>query len=269
VTIKRIDAGKGHHYIDTETGIRIPGATTILGDGVPKPALINWSATATAEYAVDHWDELTAAAPSARLKTLNGARYAVKDEAANRGTQVHTLAEHLVKGERISVPTGLEGYVEAYVRFLDEFNVRPIEVEGLVWSEEHNYCGTFDLIAELDNPDSDDTTLWLLDIKTNRSGIFGETALQLAAYRYADHLIVDNEALPMREVERTGAIHVRPNGCSLIPVEAEELQFRQFLYAKQVAEFVKTSRDLVGDAIRPPTTSLYQLTQVEREEVLF
>lgn len=264
--IRRRNHGKSHSYIDTDTDQRVPGVTTVLGDGIPKKALINWAANATAEHAVDNWDQLTELAPSARLKTLTGARYAVSDAAANKGTQVHNLAEKLVHGETIAVPEGLEGHVAAYVAFLDEFDVRPILVERTVWSREHNYCGTFDLIADLLDPDDPEQRhTWLLDIKTNRSGIFGETALQLAAYRYADCWIDEDAGAEMDlpEVELTGAVHVRADGYDLIPVDAGPNQFRTFLYAQQIAEFTATSRELVGEPVISPNTSTYRLTREE------
>lgn len=272
MSIRRVDRGKSHHYVDTDTGARVPGVTTILGDGIPKPALINWAASATIDYAIDNWDNLSAKAPSVRSKELSGARYAVKDAAANRGTQVHNLAEKLVHGDRVAIPDGLDGHVQSYVRFLDEFDVRPVLVERTLYSATHGYCGTFDLIADLLDPDDPEPNAelrqrvrWLLDIKTNRSGIFGETALQLAAYRYADVWIdeANDTEEPLPDVERTGAIHVRADGYSLVPVEAGPVQFRQFLYAAQVAQFVNTSRELVGDPVISPLTSIFRLVTDE------
>jgi len=269
MSIQRINRGKSHSYIDTRTGERIPGVTTILSDGIPKPALINWAADATAEYAVDHWDELGTATPTARLKALRGGRYAVKDEAANRGTQIHALAERLVHGERVAIPEGLEGHVTSYVRFLDEYDVRPVLVERTIWSVGHNYCGTFDLIADLLDPDDPEPDpdarrrhTWLLDLKTNRSGIFGETSLQLAAYRYADFWIDDDGSeQKMPDVDFTGAVHVTAGGYSLVPVEAGPMQHRTFLYAQQIAAFTATSRELVGEPVVSPHTSVWSLTK--------
>lgn len=266
--IKRVDRGKNHWYIDTETDQKVPGVTSFLDKGIPKPALINWAGSATAEYAVDHWDELTALEPSKRLKTLQGARYAVKDAAANRGTKVHNLAELLVQGKVVTVPDELAGHVKSYVEFLDEFDVQPVLVERTVYSSRHNYCGTFDLIADLLDPDDPDSpngprVRWLLDIKTNRSGIFGETALQMAGYRFADTLIDEDEGTEtdMLEVDMCGAIHVRADGYDLIPLEVGELQHRQFLYAQQIADFTASSRDLVGEPIVSPQTSTYRLVR--------
>lgn len=269
--IRRVDRGRSHWYEDTDTGQRVPGVTSYTDKGIPKPALVNWAGNATAEYAVDHWDRLTELAPSARLKELQGARYAAKDAAANKGTKVHRLAEQLVNGDRVAVPDEIAGHVDSYVRFLDEFDVRPVLVETTVYSPTHGYCGTLDLIADLLDPDDPqpDPELrqrvrWLLDIKTNRSGIFGETALQLSGYRYADYYVLDDEEHDMPEVDMVGAVHVRADGYSLIPVEAGEVQHRQFLYAAQIAQFVENSRDLVGEPITSPHTSTYRLT---REDV--
>ena len=46
--IDRISFGKPTHHYEDAHGKRIPGVTTILNDGLPKPALINWAANATA-----------------------------------------------------------------------------------------------------------------------------------------------------------------------------------------------------------------------------
>jgi hypothetical protein len=259
--VRRRNYGRGHGYIDAN-GAKVPGVTSIISDGVPKPALVNWAADTTADYAVDHWDELTGMAASARLKALKSARYADRDTAANKGTRVHSLAEKLVKGEQVDVPDELAGHVESYVRFLDDFNVQPLVVEGVVMSHKHGYAGTLDLIADLDMPGVS-TVRALLDVKTSRSGIFGETALQLAGYRYADVYLNGNDETQMFEVQWTGAVHVRSDGYSLVPVEAGPAQHRALLYVQQVAAFVADARSLVGDAIDPPTQSAYRLTRSE------
>jgi len=271
MSIRRVDHGRGHSYV-TDTGEKVPGVTTIIGDGMPKPALVIWAANATAEYAIDHWAELDELPPSQRLKKLQGARYAVKDAAANRGTVVHRLAEKLIRGDRVSIPEGLEGHVQSYVQFLDDYDVQPVLVEKTIFSAEHFYCGTFDLICDLlqsDDPDNPDAESgrhrWLLDIKTNKSGIFGETGLQLAAYRYADMWIDEetDEEHPIPEVTHTGAVHVRADGYDLVPLTAGEQQHRQFLYCQQNAEFVRTSRYLVGEPVTSAYTSTYRLVRDE------
>lgn len=145
--IRRVETAKGHHYVDANKR-RVPGVTTITGDGLPKPALINWAGNATADYAIDHWAELGELSPAARLAKLRGGRYETRDAAANRGTQVHALADQLIRGVEVDVPEELAGHVESYVHFLDEFGPDPLLIEGVVFSHSHGYAGTLDLIAD-------------------------------------------------------------------------------------------------------------------------
>lgn len=250
--VRRRNYGRGHGYQDA-AGRKVPGVTTILSDGVPKPALINWAANTTAEYAVDHWEELGGKSPSARLKALKDARYADRDAAANRGTQVHKLAERLAAGDEVEVPDELAGHVDSYVKFLDDWDVQPVLSEFVVVSHRHGYAGTGDLIASLRHPELPGTReQWLLDVKTSRSGVFGETGLQLAAYRYAEVWMRGQEEVPMPAVERTGVVHVRADGYSLVPVEAGPAVHRTFLYAQQMKRFGDSARELVGDELLPP-----------------
>lgn len=246
--IRRVEMARGHKYVDANN-VRVPGVTTILDGGLPKKALINWAANATIAYAVDHWDELGDMPVSQRTKTLQGARYEDKDRAAKRGTEVHNIAEKLVQGEEVEVPDELAGHVESYVHFLDSFQPVPLHVELVVMSHKHGYAGTLDGIFDF-------PTLGkrlLVDLKTNRSGIFGETALQLAGYRYADTYVDENgDEQPMIEVDGCAAIHVRADGADLIPVTAGPMQHRWLLYAQQVAEFDKQSRDFVGAPVDAP-----------------
>lgn len=249
--MRRIDTAKGHHYKDAN-GHRIPGVTTILGDGVPKPALINWAANATAEWAVDHFDDLTEMSPAQRLKTLQGARYGVSDKAKKRGTEVHGFGERLVKGEKVTgIPDELRGHVEAYAQFLDRFEVDPILVEVSIVNYRIGYAGTLDLICQLTDETGQRRTL-LLDLKTNEKGIFGETALQLAAYRYSEfYLDPDGKEHPMLEVDGCGAIHITSDDAQLIPTFSGPDQFKSFRIAYAMRDIVNGSRDLVGAAVQP------------------
>lgn len=270
--IRRRNTAKGHYYRDAD-GRRVPGVTTFLDKGLPKKALINWAANATADYGLDHWDELATMSPAARLTKLKGARYEAKDTAANRGTEVHRYAEKLLHGETVNVPEEIAGHVEACAKFLDEFDFTAEHIEFSVASYKHGYAGTGDFIGSIAIPDSprDVPGDWwefigrririLGDWKTNRSGIFGETALQEAAYRYADVLITGDTEQPMPQVDACAALWLRPDGYSLVPVAADEDLFRLFLYVQQVARFDDEHRDYVGAAIPPPATSTYRLTR--------
>lgn len=244
---KRIDNGRGHSYkLD---GQKVDGVTTIIGNGIPKPALINWAAREVATFAADHLDTLTTLKRDERIDLLKGSHYRERDAAARRGTEVHGLAEKLVNGEEVTVPEELMGHVDSYLRFLDEWNPTAILVEAVVGHRTHKWMGTFDLFAEIDGEP------WLLDIKTTRSGIYGDTALQLAAYRHAEFFLASSgQEQPMPWAEKVGAIWVRADGYDIVPVEAGEDVYRCFRYAQQIAAFTTThSKEWVGDTIPPPT----------------
>jgi hypothetical protein len=255
--IVRVETAKGHHYKDA-TGQRVPGVTTLIDGGMPKPALINWAANTTADYAVDNWDDLAAMPPAKRLERLKKARYEDKDKGARRGTEVHRAAEKLLAGESVQVPEEIAGHVEAYARFLDEFKVEPVHVEFSCISYKWGYAGTADLCAWAQLPERG-RALLLLDLKTSRSGIFGETALQLAGYRYADVWTVDGQEVDPEPVEYCAGIHVRGDGYDLVPVAVTETEFKDLLYTARVRQFVERSRDLVGAPIMPATTSSFRL----------
>ncbi len=147
--IRRVKSGKGHKYLDAN-GARVPGVTTMI-DGIRKKAIENWSATVTAEYAVDHWDELSAMSLSQRLKELNRARFLVKDPAANRGTEVHNIAVPLLHGKDVDVPDEIAGHVESLVHFFDAYDVQPVLTEFVVFSHTHGYAGTGDVVLDFPN----------------------------------------------------------------------------------------------------------------------
>lgn len=243
--VKRINRGRGHSYeID---GRRADGVTSLIGDGMPKPALVNWAANTTAGYAVDHWDELADLPLSKRLDTLKRARYQDLDEAARRGTEVHNLAEALSHGKEIEVPDELAGHVESAVRFLDEWQPEVVLTETVVASRKWGYAGTFDLLMRLP-----DRRVVLADYKTSRSGIWGETALQLGAYANADvYLDADgNEQLVADLGIDTGmAVWIRADGYDVYEVDLAQ-GFKIFQHVAWVARQAKGMKDrLISQAL--------------------
>ena len=216
-----------------------------MSDGVPKPALVGWAAREVAQFAASHLPMLEQLEEPARVDLLKGAPYRERDKAARRGTEVHNLAEQIIGGASVEVPEELVGHVDSYLKFLDDWDVVAEHVELVVGNRTRRYMGSLDLIASMRGK------RWLTDIKTTRSGIFNETALQLAAYRFAEFYIDgDGNEQPMPQVDEVAAIWVRADGYDLIPVVADETTFRTFLYAQQVAHFTK-GPSLVLDALSP------------------
>lgn len=271
----RIDTANSHWY--KMDGERVDGVTTILGNGIPRPTLVGWAAKSIAEFVGERitidphagtvdatalardlaaigrenryskWPNDGSVSRLAFIETLKGVHRQDRDRAAKRGTEVHGLAERIAQGEEVDVPEELIGHVDSYIRFLDEWQVHPVIVEGVCGHRKHRWMGTFDLVADLHGE------RWLLDLKTTRSGIYGETALQLAAYRHAEFYVdTEGNEHPMPAVERVGAVWCRADGYDLIPVEAGPDVYRMFQYAQMVARFTTDlSKSWVHPALQP------------------
>ena len=246
---------KAHRYwLD---GKPVPGVTTILGKGIPKPALPYWSARVVAEYVADNPESVEALRAAGRdpmIAALKGQPWVKRDEAAVRGTDVHALAETVVHGGEAEVPEHLLAHVEGYVAWLDEFDVRPILTEKSVASRAHRYAGRFDFIGTI-GALGDET--WLLDWKTSK-GVYGETALQTAAYASAELYVEDGApdveiALP--RVDRIGVVHVTEHGSTLHDLGTPEAAFPHFLAAKAVADGLAFRESIVSAPITLPEAS--------------
>lgn len=246
MAITRRTHGTGHSY--TVDGEHLPGVTTVLRM-TPKPKLVYWASRTTAEYAVDHWNELARMRVSERLAHLRQAITDARDSGARRGTQVHRLAERWQAGEDVVPPEELRGHVESYWDFLDRLDVQAVAAETIVANRTAGYCGTFDLVADLAGE------RWMIDIKTARSGIFPETALQQCAYMHAEvYLAPDGTEQPMADlkVQRAGAVHVRADGWDLYPLDTSPVvweYFQHVLWMYQQDDYFQT---LVGEPVEVP-----------------
>lgn len=111
----------------------------------------------------------------------------IASKAAAEGTQVHNAVEAFILGEEIN---WLDEYGNAkynldvwrmILKFADFWNTHKPELiatEYHLFSDEHKFAGTADLIVRMDNK------LWLLDIKTSNS-LHTSYDLQLSAYAKA------------------------------------------------------------------------------------
>ncbi len=110
----------------------------------------------------------------------------VKEEAADKGSQVHAWAEAYIKAKpaerkALELPDDeqvLNG-VTAFLKWLKKYKVKFIESEKLVFSRKFDYVGLMDLKAEVNGK------LAVVDFKTAK-GIYNEHLYQTAAYMAAD-----------------------------------------------------------------------------------
>lgn len=225
----RRNYGRGHGYkLDGE---KVMGVTTAL-DVLDKPALRNWYANEAAKRAVNEWERLTELPITERLEYIKTGPRDRMVAAALRGTEIHGLGEKLAHGESPDVPPEHVGPVEAYARFLDAWDIEPIASETPLANTEHKYAGTADLWCKVGKRDG---AVALVDIKTGK-GVYNETALQLAAYRYSDLLQPEKGVeIATPPVDLVYVAHVLPDDVRMVPVTADERTFRAFLYVLTVA----------------------------------
>lgn len=226
--------------------------TTILSGGVPKPALTNWAAKSVAEYVAANLAEVNAIAAkdtAAAIDLMKGSPWRSRDAAALQGTAIHAWAEAHVLGQTPApAPEAHQPYLDGFLRFLDEWQPEYEASEATVYSRRYGYAGTLDFIATLPG-----LGRVLGDYKTGK-GVYGEVALQLAAYRFAEFVGMPNgDEAPVPEVDGAVVLHLTPAGYFLIPVEADEVAFRFFLYAQQVRIFGESvSREVLGSPLSCP-----------------
>ena len=204
-----------HRY--TFEGVTYPGVTSILKVIDKSDALMSWAARQTAEAVLElnsHAGAVENVIQSVGregfIKAVTSRSSWQRDEAAQLGTDVHGLADLVVRG----VPTppmseGIRTRVLAYadwwqrsgwtLRLSEAMVVRPDETQG--WG------GTFDLLAK----DQDGRTV-LADIKTGK-GVYREAVLQLAAYGMASLVqFTDGMVYPMPLIDRYVILHVTLDG---------------------------------------------------------
>lgn len=250
--------------------------TSIIGDGVPKPALVNWKGRQIGELAYENLDTLAAMKRSGdqdgAVKYLLDKSWAGVKEAQARGTELHEIAESYALGAPIDPPEHLAAYIEHYVRFLEEH--RPVYEmsEAPVYNLTYHYAGTLDAIAVIDGKRV------VLDMKTTPKAPgprvsrppYPEVALQLVAYSRAEKVgITGSERLPagrggkryylwsdgmvcepMPEVDGAFSLVLSPHDYQLVPVRIDSEVWTSFLYVREVARWQnETSKNVLGNAV--------------------
>jgi hypothetical protein len=242
---------KNHAYF--LDGQRVPGVTTLISKGLPKPALMYWSAKMVAEWVADHPDlaEQMAAAGgrSPFVAFLKQVPWEKRDTAAVKGTDVHDLAEKLAHGQSVEVPEHLTGYVEAAVAFLDEWGFQPTLTERPCASRKWRHAGKFDAIGTINNGQT-----VLIDWKTSASGIYGETALQLAGYAHSEFYVDDDGTEhPMPKVDAGLGVWLTPNGYEVYDLNITYDAYKAFLHVQFVANSADRLKSWKSDALPAPT----------------
>lgn len=226
--VNTITRGGSRFYVNPETGEKVPGVTSIVSM-LPKGFLKFWAAKTTAQAAVDHLGEVVGIAlrsgPETAVDFLKRAPDRDVNAAADAGTAAHDVFEALANGQPVGrLAPSVQVYADHFKSFLDKVQPQILHTEQTVWSQTHDYAGSFDAFGIVDG-----IPTWL-DWKTTRSGVHEEVALQLAAYANADFIIeADGAQHPLPKGDAGAVLHVRPEGWALVPVNISAEVFGHFL----------------------------------------
>lgn len=240
-----------HRY--TLDGKWVPGVTTVLGV-LDKPALVKWAAKQVATFVADNFTELpnlTRLGKEGFIKHLAEEPTRKKEAAADRGHSLHAYAEDILN----RVPIGLKPDDPLYlvirhaVKWLDDWQIRPLLVEAPVASRTHWYAGTADLIAEYRNPYTGETGIGIFDWKSTKR-IWPEAVMQLNAYAFAEFTGLGGEESSLPEITSAYGIHISER-----PTVAYPLRFGKEIHEEfvTIAQTYQIKRRMEGDWRTPGT----------------
>jgi hypothetical protein len=256
-----ITRSANHYY--TYDGKTYPGVTGILSVIDKSGPLMSWAARQTAEAAValaltpgvDGADRpypqlnrlLDTVGEEGVIKALTARSNWKRDEAAALGTEVHNLADLVVRAQP-TPPMGetTRHRVLAYADWWKASGWRLRLSEAMLVHPGMGYGGTLDLLAY----DADGRTV-LADIKTGKA-VYNEAVLQLTAYGMAeliqppsDNVMVPATVYPMPKVDRHVILHVTADGVREVEVAVgikEKIAWASCIELAEWRESVKGKR---------------------------
>lgn len=105
----------------------------------------------------------------------------------NWGSLVHDTIGKILLGRLPKVDPAISPSIDAFLRWFKRHRVDVFGIEKRVVSDEHFYCGTLDVLAEIDGK------LGILDLKTSKD-IYEDYFVQTAGYFQAYNEKVDKKA---------------------------------------------------------------------------
>lgn len=263
--------------IYTINGLNLWSVTTIIGNGLPKPAIAGWQARSIAEYAVANWRQIGGMLGAVRLRPggadgtfivsdpdavagavdwLKGAPWRESSRKMDVGSAVHAEAEAWVlKTPRPEPGPVVAPYLASFRHFLEDFTPEYEMSEATVYSPTESYAGTLDAVMTIGG------RRLLVDYKTGKD-IYADVALQLAAYAHAEFvLLADGTSVPMPTIDGAAALHLREfdpavpddRGYSLIPVDVGPAVWDAFRYVREVMRWMEeTSKGVLSQPMGNP-----------------
>jgi len=212
--------------------------TTLLG-ALSKPALVNWAAKSVAEYAVEHMAEIYALAQADKqgaIRALKGSPWQARDNAAELGTLVHDQIEARILGQTPAAPPSDVGKRLAFFEdFCNDYQPTFEAAEASVYNRKAGYAGTLDSIAIIGGE------RYIIDVKTTKSGVYPEHALQLAAYAHAEFVgMPDGSEQALPSIDAGAVLWIGPHGYEFVRVRIDDQIYAYFLAIATAWEFQNT-----------------------------
>ena len=241
--------GREYPWPPEEPEFHVPSITRILNE--KHKNLVPWAGRTVAEASVrmtksGALQALVEQSEKQAVDSLKNVYAHIRDEAADIGDEVHEALEAAMTGQPAPdlSPTAREAW-EHLQRLLDELNIQPLHAEATVYGDtgmadsptsDHGYGGTLDLVADVMLPGRDEPTRLVIDLKTHRKGgPYDEAAWQIAAARYATHLVNDRgDVTPMPETAGGMVIVARPTEALAVPVDATDNAFAAFAACREL-----------------------------------
>ena len=179
------EEGRHRFTVNNKSILSVTAGTSVIDKSRP---LIYWATGLARDYLMENLKKMTADTKGEKIVAL--IEEAVKqhqikkDKAADIGTQVHDWAEQFIKAKTkkdvAPIPKDPQVYngVSAFLKWVDEFDVKFLSSEKHIYSKKHNYAGIMDAEAIIGR------RRCVIDFKTSKA-IYPEFRFQVAAYQAA------------------------------------------------------------------------------------
>lgn len=223
----------GRNYKHPLTGQRVPSITTCL-KYESKDDLAQWKVDQSVRWCIDHWFDLGSRSTEDAFKTARWRHLDTMNERAEVGSGVHEYLESLHNGswDFPVLDAEQDQIIGQFREFSERYIFEPVYNEVTVWSHSNSYAGTADALALVEGPGIVRGYYWI-DYKTSRK-VWPSHWMQLAALRNADVLMDKGSdgvwsETPLPETIGGLVLHLRSDFWEILPMENEQLRYRQFL----------------------------------------
>jgi len=179
-----IDYYDAKHLYVVRANNHVPLSVTAATGTMDKPALKFWAVGLARDYLLEL---VRGKKPITEQVIIDASKLhqVFTKKAATVGSMVHDWAEAYIKGEKPAMPMDskvLNG-VTAFLKWIDEHEVKFLASEMIVYSKKNDYVGMMD--AKFTLKEEKHKIVHCGDFKTS-SGIYPEMRFQVAAYQEAD-----------------------------------------------------------------------------------